>query len=211
MFLLFIFRAFSKNLNSTTSYFKVDNSIVTIYNTLNTLVKLKLEEEQEDYLELSTKSFKKKRKLINKRLDSLRINNLLSNKRTEEEESLSTSSFDINSSNSNLSSSSSSCLSLSSSSSSSSNSNTTPRLDSSNKEVLENIKKINKSSDSLSLKIKHSLVELLTSLIKQKTNLDIFNSNINSFFTYISIRPKDFSFKDTLDISQDYSKFIYST
>ena len=53
--------------------------------------------------------------------------------------------------------------------------------------ILEHIREINKSSDLLSTQIKQCLLGLLISIFKQDINLDIFDSNINSFFTYRSL------------------------
>ena len=59
-FLVFFFRALSKGLEKNIAYFKVDNSIVTIYTTLIDLVNQKLREvEEEEYLKLSNISLKK--------------------------------------------------------------------------------------------------------------------------------------------------------
>ena len=103
-----------------------------------------------------------------------------------------------------------SIVSSNSNSSSSSSSNIKSLLDSSNINILEKVKEINNSSSFISIKIKELLVELIIKLLKQQTNLYIFDSSFNSFFTIISIRAKDKSFKDSLELSQDYSKFIYS-
>ena len=62
-FIIFFFRVLKGNLNNN-SYFKVNNNIVIIYQTLIDLINLKLEED--NYLELSNKSLKKNKELINK-------------------------------------------------------------------------------------------------------------------------------------------------
>ena len=229
LFLIFFFKALSKDLEENISYFKVDNSIVTIYNLLKNKIELFLEEEEEDYLELSNKSLEKSKKTLNKKLERFRLNNLTNNQEDLEEEVETSSSSSLDSSlNSNSSSTSNNFSSFkslsnfsnfdnSSNSSNSNNSNNSNssnkslRLDSSNIEILKRIKEINKSKDSLSLEIKELLIELLIKLLKQTTDLYIFDSSINSFFASISIRAKDYSFKDSLDLSQDYSKFIYSS
>ena len=77
--MVFFFRALSKDLEENISYFKVDNSIVTIYNLLKNKIELFLEEEEEDYLELSNKSLKKSKKTLNKKLERFRLNNLTNN------------------------------------------------------------------------------------------------------------------------------------
>ena len=220
LFLIFFFRALSKDLEENISYFKVDNSIVTIYNLLKNNIELSLKKgREEDYLKLSNKSLKRSKKTLNKKLERFRLNNLTNNQEDleEEVETSSSSSLDssLNSNSSSTSNNSSSSKSLSNSSNSNNSNNSNSfnkslRLDSSNIEILKRIKEINKSKDSLSLKIKELLIELLIKLLKQTTDLYIFDSSINSFFASISIRAKDYSFKDSLDLSQDYSKFIYS-
>jgi hypothetical protein len=217
LFLIFFFRALSKGLEGDISYFKASPNIVSIYNSLKNLVNQKLEED--NYLELSNQALKQNTKTITKKLNKYKYNSLIYNQarqgEEEEEETNSTSSTILDNSNSLLSisnSSSSSSSSNSSSSSSSSSSNSRSYiLESSNIEILKEIQKINKSKDLISLQIKTLLVKLLISLFKQETDLYIFDSVINSFFASISIKAKDYSFKDTLELSQDYSKFIYST
>jgi predicted RNA binding protein with dsRBD fold (UPF0201 family) len=201
LFLIFFFRALSKDLKENISYFKVDNSIVTIYNALNFLV------EEEGDIDSSSRALHKTKRAFNKKLGKLRLSSLI------QETSSSSSSSDSDSSSNSGSDSSSNSNSSSTSSSNSNSTSTSNRskLDSSNKEILQQIKDINQSKDSLSLQIKELLIELLIKLLKQKTNLYIFDSAVNSFFACISIRAKDYSFKDSVDLSQDYSKFIYST
>jgi superfamily II DNA helicase RecQ/predicted RNA binding protein with dsRBD fold (UPF0201 family) len=216
LFLAFVYRALSKSLEDNTSYFKASSSIVTMFNSLNDLVDLKLEED--NYLELSNKALKQNKKSINKKLNKYKLNSLLSNRASEDqeeeednddEETSSTSSIDISTSCSSTSDASHSLIS-SSSSSNSSSSLIFQILESSNIEILDEIRDINKSKDSISLKIKDLVVKLLISLFRQETDLYIFDSAINSFFASISIRNNS-SFKDTLELSQDYSKFIYSS
>lgn len=210
-FIIFFFRVLKESNNN--SYFKANNRIVSIYQTLKDLIDLKIKED--NYLELSNKSLKKNKGLINKRLNKFRFNNLIncSNSDSKEEEKNETNSISsLSSRNSNISSresinSNESLLD----SSSSNNSSESEILESSNKEILKKIQEINKSKDSLSLKIKDSLIDLLISLFKQKTDLNIFDSSINSFFAIVNIRTKDKSFKGSLELSQDYSKFIYYT
>jgi hypothetical protein len=193
LFLIFFFRALSKSLEKNSFYFRVDNSIVTIYKKLKDLVDLKLGEEQEDYLELSNQALKKSRRSINKKLNKLRLSSFVNQESLEDIEASSISSLD------NLSISSRS--NSSNTTSSSSKSLSSLLLDSSNQEILETIRDINKSKDTRGLEIKELLVELLIKLLKQKTDLYIFDSSFNSFFACISIRPKDNSFQDSLDLS----------
>jgi Orsellinic acid/F9775 biosynthesis cluster protein D len=220
LFIIFFFRALSKSLKEKTSYFKVDNSIIIIYNTLKSLIREKLEEEKDDYLELSNNSYKNKKKSINNKLNSLKLNSIINLNNLEKEEVYSSTSsnsnissdsiISINNQSSSSKSNSSSNFNSSSNSSSSINYNLDYLLDSSNINILDQIKEINKSSSSISIRIKELLIELLIKLLKQKTDLYIFDSSFNSFFAIISIRAKDKSFKDSLELSQEYSKFIYS-
>jgi len=189
--LIFFFRALNKALNNNTSYFKINTSIVTSFRTLIGLVNRKIEEDDNNYLELSNKSFKKSRKTINKKLSRAKLNLFLNNieENNSDSEASSTSSentIPLSSSSSSSSLSSSSSSSSSSSLKSSSFINPT-LLESSNIEVLKKIREINKSRDSLSLEIKDLLLELIISLLKQSTDLNIFDNAINSFFTTISI------------------------
>ena len=214
-FLVDFFRALSKDLKKEVSYFKVDKSIVTLYTTLINLVDQKIREE-EDYLKLSINSLKKNKRLINTKFTKYTLNNLLNQESLDEEETSSTNSLDSSldsSSSSNSMSSGSSSNSTSSSSSSnstsSSSSSSSIELSNSNKEILKKIKEINQSKESLSIEIKSTLLDLLIRLLKQRTNLYIFDSCFNSFFATISIKAKDYSFEDSLYLSQSYSKFIY--
>ena len=213
LFLTFFYRALKFSSNNQISYFKVDNSIVTIIKTLNNLVneKINFDKDQEDYLELSNQSFQRNQKTINKKLNKVKINKLINLEESENENQSDTNSIsNINSLVSNsISTLDNSLNSISSSNSSSLN--ISHILESSNIDILKKIQDINKSKDTLSLKIKELLLELIIKLFKQKTDLNIFDSSINSFFAVISIRIKDRSFRDSLELSQDYSKFIYAT
>jgi hypothetical protein len=86
------------------------------------------------------------------------------------------------SSESNVLSSSSSSLS---SSNNSNNSNNFLELESSNKDILKEIKAINKSKDLVGLEIKDSIIKLLIELFKEEQNLNLFDSAINYFFASI--------------------------
>jgi hypothetical protein len=46
-------------------------------------------------------------------------------------------------------------------------------------------------------------------LFSQKTDLNIFDSSINSFFAAKSIRQTNLTIKDSFDLLQYYSQFIY--
>ena len=204
-FFIFFFRALSKSLETDISYFKVTQNIVSIFRTLISLVNRKIEADDNNYLELSNKSFQESRKTINNKLNKAKFNLFLNN--IEDNSSNKASSTSSETTSSSLSSSLNSTSSPSSSDSSSSINSAL--LESSNIEVLKKIQEINKSRDSLSVKIKDLLLELIISLLKQSTDLNIFDSSINSFFASISI-GKNKAIKDSLLLSQDYSKFIYS-
>ena len=215
MFLVFFYRALSKSLKDKTSFFRVLPYTLATFTSLRDLVTRKLEEEGEYFLELGNKSLKKKTREFNKKVNLVKLTTLIS--RREYEDSSSTSSKD-NSLRSSVKSRdldsfpSSSLLSSSSftTTSSTSSRNLSSLLDSSNKDNLKEIKKINDSKDTFSLKVKDLLLELIISLLKQTTDLNIFDSPINCFFASISIRASNLSLRNELELSQDYSKFIYS-
>jgi len=172
--------------------------MLIILNELKELAILKLEEDLNDNSYLNSnlnkikKSLNKKiNKIRNKNLESFNINELKEEETEEEEEEEDS----INSFNSLSSFSSSSSFN----SISSSNSN----------DILNQIKNINKSNNKISSDIKDKLLELLLLICKQETNLYIFDSSINSFFASKSIRENK-TIRDSLDLLQFYSKFIYS-
>ena len=83
--------------------------------------------------------------------------------------------------------------------------------ESSTSRILKQIRLINKSKDRISIQIKDLLLQIIIRLFIQRLDLDIFDSPISCFFASISIRAKDRSIRDTLDLSQYYSRFIYSS
>ncbi|KAN0099058.1 hypothetical protein V8E51_012833 [Hyaloscypha variabilis] len=83
--------------------------------------------------------------------------------------------------------------------------------ESSTARILKQIKLINHSKDLTSVEIKEYLLDIIIRLFNQRLDLDIFDSPISCFFASISIRPKERSIRDTLDLSQYYSRFIYSS
>ena len=211
MFLVFFYRALSKSLKDKTSFFPVLPFTLATFTSLRDLVTRKLEEEGEYFLELGNKSLKKKTREFNKKVNLVKLTTLIS--RREYEDSSSTSSKD-NSLRSSVKSRdldsfpSSSLLSSSSSSTTSSTSsrNLSSLLDSSNKDNLKEIKKINDSKDTFSLKVKDLLLELIISLLKQTTDLNIFDSPINCFFTSISVRTSNLSLRNELELTYLISK-----
>ena len=156
--------------------------------------------EEENYNINSLKStLKDIQRKSNKRLTQGIISNLPVYRSLEED---SEDSRSVSSNNSNNSS--------ESSSSSSSNNSIINDPGSSDISILERIKEINKSSDLLSTQIKQCLLGLLISVFKQDINLDIFDSSINSFFACRSLRENN-TLRDSFDLSQYYSMFIYCT
>lgn len=211
-FFCFFFRALSKALessvsstsssfSSSTKYFTITRDILDTFTRLKELARTKLNEEGE-YLQQGTRVFKARRKTVDSRINSRKLNSVLNRGSDDEIDEDS-----IVEEDSRSSSSIESILSYPSFSSSLTPSNSF-LFTSVNKEVLEAVRDINKSDDSLSLEIKSLLLHLVVSLLKQSTDLNIFDSPINCFFAAISIRENK-SFRDTLDLSQDYSKFIY--
>ena len=73
-FFIFFFRALSKSLETDISYFKVTQNIVSIFRTLISLVNRKIEADDNNYLELSNKSFQESRKTINNKLNKAKFN-----------------------------------------------------------------------------------------------------------------------------------------
>jgi hypothetical protein len=83
-------------------------------------------------------------------------------------------------------------------------------LENSNKDILKEIKLINKTKDKIGLEIRNGLNLLFIILFNKKQDFNLFDSFINSFFACVSIRPKDQSFMDILDLSKYYLYFIYN-
>jgi len=174
--------------------------MIILLNELKELAILRLEEDLNNNSNLNSnlnnikKSLNKKiNKIRNKNLESFNINELEEEETEEEKEEEEEESINLFNSLSSFSSSSSF------NSISSSNSNN----------ILNQIKNINKSNNKISSDIKDKLLELLLLICKQETNLYIFDNSINSFFASKSIRENK-TIRDSLDLSQFYSKFIYS-
>ena len=174
--------------------------MIILLNKLKELAILRLEEDLNNNSNLNSnlnnikKSLNKKiNKIRNKNLESFNINELEEEETEEEKEEEEEESINLFNSLSSFSSSSSF------NSISSSNSNN----------ILNQIKNINKSNNKISSDIKDKLLELLLLICKQETNLYIFDNSINSFFASKSIRENK-TIRDSLDLSQFYSKFIYS-
>jgi superfamily II DNA helicase RecQ len=210
LFFIYFFRSITKSLATKISYFKISNNILYLYNSLIFIINNQLE-NQEDYLKTSIKAYTKRKTSTSLILNKLSIKN---NTSFNELETSSISSFSSLESSNSSSISKSLDFSFTTSNNSSSlelsNSLESSLLESSNLEIIEQIKAINKSKDLISIEIKELILELIISLIKESPTLDIFSSSFNSFFATISIRVKDYSFKDSLELSQEYSKFIYS-
>ena len=200
LFLSFFFRALSKALNKEASpFFKVSSSTLSLFNNLIDLVSNKLEEEGDYILELGNKSLKSKKKVFNQKVNLVKLTNII-NRQEDSEDNSSESTSSLNS------------LGSSSSFSSSSTSNSSIKislLSNSNIDTLKEIEKINSSKDFFALEVKGLLLKLLINLLKQVTDLNIFDSPINCFFAAISIRSSNLSLRTELELSQDYSKFIY--
>ena len=200
LFLSFFFRALSKALNKEASpFFKVSSSTLSLFNNLIDLVSNKLEEEGDYILELGNKSLKSKKKGFNQKVNLVKLTNII-NRQEDSEDNSSESTSSLNS------------LGSSSSFSSSSTSNSSIKislLSNSNIDTLKEIEKINSSKDFFALEVKGLLLKLLINLLKQVTDLNIFDSPINCFFAAISIRSSNLSLRTELELSQDYSKFIY--
>lgn len=197
LFLSFFFRALSKALNKEASpFFKVSSSTLTLFNNLIDLVSNKLEEEGDYILELGNKSLKSKKKVFNQKVNLVKLTNII-NRQEDSEDDSSESTSSLNS------------LSSSSFASTSNSSIKISLLGSCNIDTLKEIEKINHSKDSFALEVKGLLLKLLINLLKQVTDLNIFDSPINCFFAAISIRSSNFSLRTELELSQDYSKFIY--
>lgn len=75
--------------------------------------------------------------------------------------------------------------------------------------ILQEVRQQEESQSTTSLEIKERLLSLLILLFKQDTSLSSFSSPINAFFACKSIRPADLSLRDSLDLSQYYSAFLY--
>jgi hypothetical protein len=208
-FLVYFFRAMPIVLTKDFKYFKANKNIIDIYNNLLKLIDLKLNSENP----LAQASQLKKRTAnINLTLTRAKVNNLIRNPEQDNNSESSNSETDSdNISESNNSSSSDLARDSSSSSNGSYISLDSNDLESSNKDVLKEIKLINKTKDKIGLEIRNCLILLFIALFSEQQDLNLFDSPINSFFACVSIRPRDQSFMDTLDLSQYYSYFIYSS
>jgi len=213
-FLIFYFRAFKNNQNN--KFFLVSDKIKDL-----TIEVYKFASENQDSLISIKDSLKLKRSKINNSLIQVKIDNFKRNRweeinedssSFEEEDTEDNLSFSIStlSSKSNLSIRDlESNINLEKSSSSSSSNDSfyqeitglDNNLEISNKEVLKDIKAINNSDDLISNNIKSLLLNLLLELFKQTLDLNIFTSPINCFFISNSIWVKDYSFKDSLELS----------
>jgi hypothetical protein len=144
-------------------------------------------------------------------LIKVKINNLIQNPEEDYNLESSTSEVDLdNISEFHNSSSSNSIRDSSSSSNSSYISLDFNNLESFNKNVLKEIKLINKTKNKIDFEIRNYLFLLFIVLFNEQQDLNLFDSFINSFFIYVNIRPKDQSFIDTLDLNKYYLYFIYN-
>ena len=196
LFLSFFIRALNKVVCKEASpFFKVSPSTLTLFNNLTDLVSDKLKEDGDYILELGNKSLKSKKKIFNQKVNLVKLTNMI-NKQEDSEDSSSESTLNLSSSSSSSASTSNRSIKIS-------------LLDSSNTDTLKEIEKINNSKDLFALKVKDLLLKLLINLLQQATDLNIFDSPINCFFAAISIRSCNLSLRTELELSQDYSKFIY--
>jgi superfamily II DNA helicase RecQ len=210
-FLVYILRSFSLGFSLMgKDLFHANSKIKGLLTKLIAVATLKLEKEAITSQRSTLKSIKKS---FNTKVNRLKIGSLIRTKEGEKVDEVSDFSTNSNSSsnsiNSYIGSSSSSSSSSSSGSSSSSNSRISKEKSHTEKDILETIKDINQSMNLLSLEIKAILVELLIAIFKEKIDLYIFNSPINTFFATKSIREKDLSIRGSLELSQLYSHFIY--
>jgi hypothetical protein len=78
LFLSFFFRALSKALNKEAKpFFKVSSSTLSLFNNLIDLVSNKLNKEGDYILELGNKSLKSKRKVFNKKVNLVKLTNII--------------------------------------------------------------------------------------------------------------------------------------
>jgi superfamily II DNA helicase RecQ len=219
-YFIFLFRS----LNYKKRVFKTSRPFLALVESLKRLAALKLNENINN-LEDNNSNLKLVKKSLSKKLNRARTKQFLSNKEEledeedEEEEGIQEEDESIYSGRSfNPSTESSLRGSISSKSkdnwefgdrptSKSSNSSQTSIYSTS--KVIGKIEEINSSKDKISLEIKDKLIELLILIFVNKTDLYIFDSSINCFFACKSIRENNLSIRDTLDLSQYYSRFIY--
>ena len=215
-FIAFVYRVFIKK--SYKELFFLSKNALDLLKELHRLAILQEEESLNSKRDLN-KEFKQTKKSLNKKLNAFKLDLFLENGELLEEEQiedLEESSSLLSSLNSALSSSSSSSIDLEGEGEGVNNSNSDSSLrkskESNSNNILTKIASIGGlEKDNTSVLIKDKLLSLLLLFYKQELDLNPFDSPINAFFACKSIRESNLTLRDSLDLTQYYSAFLYCT